>query len=139
MDVKGASILIAVHSVYKGLELTLLRDEVGILRQEVTRLQVKEDRMEEEVKRHRRQVDLFSRPEVLDYAYNSKMPDSSSELSVYDKWFHGGQSDEERGLSKHHKVSASWTGGDEGEVDRGLGNTKHMGELFQKDQSRKHR
>ena len=75
--------------MYKGLELDLLHEEVEELRLEVTRLQVKEDNMEQEVRRHRRQVDLFSRPEVLDYAYNSRMPDSSSELSVYDKWFTG--------------------------------------------------
>ena len=75
--------------MYKGLELDLLHEEVKELRLEVTRLHVKEDNMEQEVRRHRRQVDLFSRPEVLDYAYNSRMPDSSSELSVYDKWFTG--------------------------------------------------
>ena len=56
---------------------------------------VKEDSMEQEVRRHRRQVDLFSRPEVLDYAYNSRMPDSSSELSVYDKWFTGKENKKE--------------------------------------------
>ena len=55
---------------------------------------VKEDNMEQEVRRHRRQVDLFSRPEVLDYAYNSRMPDSSSELSVYDNRFTGKENKE---------------------------------------------
>ena len=128
------SILIASHSVYKGLDLALLREEVEELRHELSRLQVKEDMMEEEVKRHKRQVDLFSRPEVLDYAYNSQMPDSSSELSVYDKWFQGVQSEEKRGLSRHHSISASWDGGNGGEEDN-----QHIGELFQQDQTRKHR
>ena len=81
--------------MYKGLELDLLHEEVEELRQEVARLQVKEDNLEQEVRRHRRQVDLFSRPEVLDYAYNSRMPDSSSELSVYDKWFTGKENNKE--------------------------------------------
>ena len=132
---QGTSILIATHSVYKGLELALLHEEVGQMRLELSKLQVKEDNMEMEVNRHRRQVDLFSRPEVLDYAYNSRMPDSSSELSVYDKWFTGGQSREERGLSRHHGVSASWDGGDAGEED----SNQHIGELFQNDQARRHR
>ena len=136
---QGTSILIATHSVYKGLELALLHEEVGQMRLELSRLQVKEDNMEQEVNRHRRQVDLFSRPEVLDYAYNSRMPDSSSELSVYDKWFTGGQSREERGLSRHHEVSASWDGGDAGEEDGEVRNNRHIGELFQNDQARKHR
>jgi len=109
----GMSILIASHSVYKGLDLALLHEEVEELRHELSRLQVKEDMMEEEVKRHKRQVDLFSRPEVLDYAYNSQMPDSSSELSVYDKWFQGVQSEEKRGLSTteqapQHKRQLGW-------------------------------
>jgi len=130
----GMSILIASHSVYKGLDLALLREDVEELRHELSRLQVKEDMMEEEVKRHKRQVDLFSRPEVLDYAYNSRMPDSSSELSVYDKWFQGVQSEEKRGLSRHHSISASWDGGDSGEKDN-----QHIGELFQQDMTRKHR
>ena len=82
--------------MYKGLELDLLHEEVKELRLEVTRLHVKEDNMEQEVRRHRRQVDLFSRPEVLDYAYNSRMPDSSSELSVYDKWFTGKENKKDR-------------------------------------------
>ena len=48
------SILIASHSVYKGLDLALLREDVEELRHELSRLQVKEDMMEEEVKRHKR-------------------------------------------------------------------------------------
>ena len=67
--------------------------------------------MEVELKRTRRQVDLFSRPEVLDYAYNAKLPESDSNLIVYDKWFTDGKKSSD-GLSSHHKVSASWTGED---------------------------
>ena len=124
--------------MYKGIELDLLHEEVRELRYELSSLQVQEDRIDEEVKevrRHRRQVDLFSRPEVLDYAYNARMPDSSSELSVYDKWFTGGQSAEERGLSKHHTVSASWDGGDAKEEH----SDQYIGELFQSDEARRHR
>ena len=79
----------------------------------------------------RRQVDLFSRPEVLDYAYNARLPDSDSELSVYDKWFSNNQPTSD-GLSSHHKVSASWTG-DEGE-DEDLGGE----DLYQDDQAFRH-
>ena len=79
--------MVASHSIYKGIELDLLHEEVRELRQQVVSLQVKEGVVEVEVKRQRRQVDLFSRPEVLDYAYNAQLPDSDSNLSVYDKWF----------------------------------------------------
>ena len=44
--------------MYKGIELDLLHEEVRELRYELSRLQVKEDRIDEEVKevrRHRRQ------------------------------------------------------------------------------------
>ena len=72
----GTTILIASHSVYKGIQLDLLHEEVRELRYQLNKLQVKED--EVEVKRQRRQVDLFSKPEVLDYAYNAQLPDSAS-------------------------------------------------------------
>ena len=61
-------------------------------------------------------MDLFSRPEVLDYAYNARLPDSDSNLSVYDKWFTNNQPSSD-GLSSHHKVSASWTGEEEEDED----------------------
>ena len=93
--------------MYKGLELDLLHEEVEELRLEVTRLQVKEDNMEQEVRRHRRQVDLFSRPEVVDYAYNSRMPVSSSELSVYDKWFTGKENKKEEETCFCQKIKMS--------------------------------
>jgi len=83
----GTTILIGSHGIYKGIQLDLLHEEVRELRYQLNRLQVKEDEVEIEVKRQKRQVDLFSRPEVLDYAYNANLPDSDSELSVYDKWF----------------------------------------------------
>ena len=66
---------------------------------------------------------MFSRPEVLDYAYNANLPDSDANLSVYDKWFTTSQSSSD-GLSSHHKVSASWTGDEEEE---------HVGEDFYQD------
>ena len=89
----------------------MLQEEVRELRVHLRHLQDQEDKVEGELQRTRRQVDLFSRPEVLDYAYNAKLPESDSNLRVYDKWFtnHRTSSD---GLSSHHKVSASWTGDD---------------------------
>ena len=62
---------------------------------------------------------MFSRPEVLDYAYNARLPDSDSNLSVYDKWFTNNQPSSD-GLSSHHKVSASWTGEGEDEDEEEL-------------------
>ena len=62
---------------------------------------------------------MFSRPEVLDYAYNARLPDSDSNLSVYDKWFTNSQPSSD-GLSSHHKVSAAWTGEDTEEDEEAL-------------------
>ena len=112
----GTSILTALHSVFRGVQLDLLQEEVRELRLELRKLQDQEDQVEVELERTRRQVDLFSRPEVLDYAYNARLPDSDSELSVYDKWFTDTQPSSD-GLARHHKVSAAWTGEDSEEDD----------------------
>ena len=98
----GTSILTALHSVFRGVQLDLLQEEVRELRLELRKLQDQEDQVEVELERTRRQVDLFSRPEVLDYANNA----------FNDKWFTNSQPSYD-GLSSHHKVSASWTGEDE--------------------------
>jgi len=131
----GTTILIASHSVYKGIQLDLLHEEVRELRYQLNKLQVKEDEVEVEVKRQRRQVDLFSKPEVLDYAYNAQLPDSDSNLSVYDKWFSDKNDHLKHGLSKHHKVSASWS-----ETGNDYDDNDNVGEEFyQDDQSYRHR
>ena len=133
----GTTVLVASHSLYKGIQLDLLHEEVRELRYQLNRLQVKEDEVEIEVKRQKRQVDMFSRPEVLDYAYNAKLPDSDSNLSVYDKWFANSGHQDKHGLAKHHKVSASWTGKD---TDYGSDDNNNIGEEFyQDDQSYRHR
>ena len=98
------------------------------LRAEVRELREQESQVEVELQRTRRQVDLFSRPEVLDYAYNARLPDSDSNLSVYDKWFTNSQPSSD-GLSTHHRVSASWSGGD-GEDEELAGET-----LYQDDEA----
>ena len=108
---KGTSILTATHSVYRGVQLDLLQDQVRELKVKLSQLQDQEEEVEVELRRTKRQVDLFSRPEVLDYAYNAKLPESDSNLRVYDKWFTNSRTSED-GLSSHHKVSASWTGED---------------------------
>lgn len=127
----GTTILVASHSIYKGIELDLLHEEVRELRQQLVSLQVKEGVVEVEVKRQRRQVDLFSRPEVLDYAYNAKLPDSDSNLSVYDKWFSQNDNKDSQGLSKHHKVSASWS--DKDNTNDYDDYNQHIGEEFYQD------
>ena len=129
----GTTILIASHSVYKGIQLDLLHEEVRELRYQLNKLQVKEDEVEVEVNRQRRQVDLFSKPEVLDYAYNAQLPDSDSNLSVYDKWFSDKNDHLKHGLSKHHKVSASWseTGNDYDDNDN-VGEEFTLFNYFQK-------
>ena len=55
--------------------------------------------------------------------------------------FPGGQSAEERGLSRHHTVSASWDGGDAGDEEGEVKSNQqqHIGELFQNDQARSQR
>merc|ERR1711872_386143 len=132
----GTTILTASHSIYKGIQLDLVHEEVRELRYQLNKLQVKEDEVGVEVERQKRQVDMFSRPEVLDYAYNARLPESESELSVYDKWYSGNSHQDEHGLSKHHKLSASWTGEDDYDNDN-----QHIGEEFYQDDEsyRRHR
>ena len=113
----GTTILVASHSVYKGIQLDLVQEEVRELRRQLARLQVREGEVEAAVARQRRQV------EVLDHAYGARLPDSDSELSVYSKWF---SSD----LAPHHKLSAAWPGG---------GEAGHGGEEYQEAQPRAHR
>ena len=60
------------------MQLDVLQEEVRELRQKMSQLQDQEDMVEVELRRTKRQVDLFSRPEVLDYAYNAKLPESDS-------------------------------------------------------------
>merc|ERR1719228_1099738 len=91
------------------------------------KLQQKEDSVEIELTRAKRQVDLASRPEVLDYAYNAKLPESTANLSVYDRWFTKPSVDS-GGISNYHKVSAAWVGED-GEEQ---GNPEEWNDLFAK-------
>lgn len=113
------------------MQLDVLQEEVRELRQKMSQLQDQEDMVEVELRRTRRQVDLFSRPEVLDYAYNAKLPESDSDLIVYDKWLSEGHTSSD-GLSSHHKVSASWTGSDDVEDTAG-------DEFYQNDDSYRYR
>lgn len=78
--------------------------------------------MERQVQRTKRQVDLQSRPQVLDYSYSPSLPPSTANLSVYERWNAG----RPIGLGRHHTVSASWDG-----EDRGRTNNEHIGQRGQ--------
>ena len=123
-----------ISQCVQGNSVRFAARRVRELRYQLNKLQVKEDEVEVEVKRQRRQVDLFSKPEVLDYAYNAQLPDSDSNLSVYDKWFSDKNDHLKHGLSKHHKVSASWseTGNDYDDNDNVGEGRVHIVQLFSK-------
>lgn len=116
----GVLILVAVQSVYRGMEedniwheMDNLRGELRNLRQVVVSLQRREERVERQLRRERRQVGSGNRPEVLDYAYGAKLPETTSNLTIYNRWSsRAGQSDH-TGVIDHHKVSAAWTGRDD--------------------------
>jgi len=112
----GTTILLATHSVYRGVQVDNLEAELREVKLLIFKLQQKENMVEIELKRSRRQVDLASRPEVLDYAYNAKLPQSTANLSVYNRW-HTKPKLDTAGIANYHKVSAAWVG-DESE-DRG--------------------
>jgi len=116
----GVLILVAVQSVYRGMEevniwheVDNLRGELRDLRQVVVSLQRREERVERQLRRERRQVSSGNRPEVLDYAYGANLPESTLNLTIYNRWTsRAGQSDD-TGIIDHHKVSAAWTGTDD--------------------------
>jgi len=112
----SSTILLTTHSVYRGVQVDTLEAELRELKLLIFKLQKAEEKVEIELSRTKRQIDLSSRPEVLDYAYNAKLPESTANLSVYGRWG-GKQSLDQAGIAGHHKVSAAWVGQD-GE-DRG--------------------
>jgi len=111
----GTVILLSTHSVYRGFQMDNLEAELEELKLVVFKLQQAEENVEIELQRTKRQIDLASRPEVLDYAYNAKLPESTANLSVYSRWQTKPNSGI-TGVSDHHKVSAAWVGDGE---DRG--------------------
>eukprot|EP00090_Calanus_glacialis_P026393 TRINITY_DN4149_c0_g1_i2.p1 TRINITY_DN4149_c0_g1~~TRINITY_DN4149_c0_g1_i2.p1 ORF type:complete len:403 (-),score=113.30 TRINITY_DN4149_c0_g1_i2:67-1206(-) len=112
----GTTILLSTHGVYRGYQVDHLEAELRELKLLVYKLQKSEEHVEIELQRTKRQVDLSSRPEVLDYAYNAKLPESTANLSVYSRW-HTKPKLDTAGIANYHKVSAAWVGED-GE-DRG--------------------
>merc|ERR1719391_1090648 len=68
---------------------------------------------EKDSERARRQIDLASRPEMLDYSYSGSLPPTNlnlNNLTVYWKLAGSEQSRSRNGLSRHHTVSAAWDG-----------------------------
>jgi len=103
----GTTILLSTHGVYRGYQVDSLEAELKELKMLVYKLQKSEHDVEIELQRTKRQVDLASRPEVLDYAYNAKLPESTANLSVYSRW-HTKPNYDSTGIASHHKVSAAW-------------------------------
>jgi len=109
----GTTILLSTHGVYRGYQVDNLEAELRELQLLVKKLQKSEENVEIELQRTKRQIDLASKPEVLDYAYNARLPESTANLSVYSRW-HTKPSLDSSGIANHHKVSAAWVG--EGEA-----------------------
>ena len=73
----GTSILTAIHSVFRGVQLDLLQEEVRELRQQLGRLQDKEDQVEVELKRTRWVVEL-----VVEVVVEVEVPLSMKYLEI---------------------------------------------------------
>merc|ERR1712126_806908 len=118
----GGLALLAGHTLQRERQLSSVLLELGEMRELVISLQAREVMVERQVQRTKRQVDLQSRPQVLDYSYSPSLPPSTANLSVYERWNAG----RPIGLGRHHTVSASWDG-----EDRERTNNEHIGQRGQ--------
>lgn len=115
----GIGILITLFSLnlYRGaqvekliLEVADLREAMGEFKAMVRGLERREERVERVLSRQRRRVGSSNtKPEVLDFRYEADIPESTSNLTIYEKWSSSRQG-VSRGLSGHHRVSAAWNG-----------------------------
>jgi len=106
----GGLVLLAGHAFQRERQLSLILTELGEMRGLVAALRARETRIERQVQRTKRQVDLANRPQVLDYSYSNVLPESTANLTVYDSWNGGINSKGHTGVNRHHTVSASWDG-----------------------------
>merc|ERR1719239_1540404 len=109
----GGLALLAGFTLQREVAIHKLHTEVGELKGLLVALSGREISSDEKAERERRQIDLASRPEMLDYSYSGSLPSSNlnlNNLTVYWKLAGSEQSRNRNGLSRHHTVSAAWDG-----------------------------
>merc|ERR1719430_202907 len=110
----GGLALLAGITLQRELAMHKLHREVGELKGLLVAFSGREKTFDEKAaERERRQIDLASRPEMLDYSYSGSLPPSNlnlNNLTVYWKLAGSEQSRSRNGLSRHHTVSAAWDG-----------------------------
>jgi len=109
----GGLALLAGLTLQREVAMDKLNREVGEIRGLLVAVGGREATFEGKDERGRRQIDLASRPEMLDYSYSSSLPPSNlnlNNLTVYWRLASSDQSRSRNGLSRHHSVSAAWDG-----------------------------
>merc|ERR1719209_2131882 len=130
----GGLALLAGLTLQREVAMHKLHREVGELKGLLVAFSGREITFDEETERARRQIDLASRPEMLDYSYSGSLPPSNlnlNNLTVYWKLAGSEQSRSRNvlsrqrsgrgteqedswlaraGLRRHHTVSAAWDG-----------------------------
>merc|ERR550517_1234022 len=109
----GGLALLAGFTLQREVAIHKLHTEVGELKGLLVAFSGREIASDEKAERERRQIDLASRPETLDYSYSGSLPPSNlnlNNLTVYWKLAGSEQSRNRNGLSRHHTVSAAWDG-----------------------------
>merc|ERR550517_586661 len=130
----GGLALLAGFTLQREVAIHKLHTEVGELKGLLVAFSGREIASDEKAERERRQIDLASRPEMLDYSYSGSLPPSNlnlNNLTVYWKLAGSEQSRSRNGLarqragrgteqedswlarnglSRHHSVSAAWDG-----------------------------
>merc|ERR1719430_2397996 len=118
----GGLALLAGITLQRELSMHKLHREVGELKGLLVAFSGREITFDEKAaERERRQIDLASRPEMLDYSYSGSLPPSNlnlNNLTVYWKLAGSEQSRSRNGLSRHHTVSAAWDGDGAGSPGR---------------------
>merc|ERR1719430_3094196 len=118
----GGLALLAGITLQRELAMHKLHREVGELKGLLVAFSGREITFDEKAaERERRQIDLASRPEMLDYSYSGSLPPSNlnlNNLTVYWKLAGSEQSRSRNGLSRHHTVSAAWDGDGAGSPGR---------------------
>merc|ERR1719209_444685 len=109
----GGLALLAGFTLQREVAIHKLHTEVGELKGLLVAFSGREIASDEKAERERRQIDLASRPEMLDYSYSGSLPPSNlnlNNLTVYWKLAGSEQSRSRNGLSRNHTVSAAWDG-----------------------------
>merc|ERR1719239_2034492 len=117
----GGLALLAGLTLQREVAIHKLHTEVGELKGLLVAFSGGKISSDEKAERERRQIDLASRPEMLDYSYSGSLPPSNlnlNNLTVYWKLAGSEQSRSRNGLSRHHTVSAAWDGDGAGRPGR---------------------